>query len=106
MAIKVFCNICEKFIKNAEQSEFQKLTGNEMCTECGEKVKGLYQILDEKIKDYTAELERKLFQAKKKFATLDATHAKFTADAQSLYTTTKAELDSQIQNILAGEDEV
>ncbi len=104
MAIKVFCNICEKFIKNAEQPEFQKLTGKEMCTDCGEKVKGLYQVLDERIKDYNADLEKKLAFTKKKFATLDAAHAKFHADAQSLYTTTKAELDSQIQNILVGDE--
>ena len=106
MAIKVFCSICEKFVKKAEQFEFQKLTGKEMCEDCGKKINGLYQVLDEHIKQYNAELEKKLGLVKKKFSTLDAAYDKFHADARSLYTTMKAELDSQLRNIIEGEDGV
>jgi len=104
MAIKVYCNICEKFIKNAEQPEFLKLTGKEICKECGVKVGKLYQTLDGAIKDYTDSLDKLSGQTKKKFSTLDASYEKFLADSKSLYTTTKAEIDLQIQNILEGNE--
>ncbi len=104
MAVKVFCSACDKFIKNVDGVELQKLTGKEKCEECGKKIQELYQVLDEKVKHYNAELDQMLGLAKKKYSTFDAAHSKFLADAQSLYTTTKAEIDSQLQNILEGKE--
>lgn len=34
MAVKVFCNQCQKFIKDAELNEMKKLTGEEICLAC------------------------------------------------------------------------
>lgn len=96
MAIKVFCQSCEKFIKNAEEHEFQKLTGKEMCVECGDKVKQVYKSLDDKIKEFNAYIE--------KTGNLTKTaYTSFHAQAQSLYTTTRAEIDAEMRNILEGE---
>ena len=100
MAVKVFCGICEKFIKNVEEFELQRLTGKETCEECGDKVRELYQVFDKLIEDCKAEVEKSLAQTKKKFSTLDATYDRFCANIQSIRTTTRAEIDSQLQNVL------
>ena len=39
MAVKVFCNQCQNFIKDVEPREISKLNGNEICTACKEKNK-------------------------------------------------------------------
>ena len=100
MAVKVFCSACDTFIKDVETGQLQKLTGNEKCDECGDKIRELYKILDDKIKDFITEIDRKLVLVKKKFDGLDAAHGKFLGDAQSLHRTTKVELDTHLQSIL------
>ena len=34
MAVKIFCNCCQKFIKDASPNEISNLRGTEICTEC------------------------------------------------------------------------
>lgn len=103
MAVKVFCNICEKFIKNAEQFEFQKLTGKEMCETCGGRVNDLFQVLDDSIKDYNNRVDAMVANVKKKYAMLDKAYNKFNSDAIGLHTTKKAEIESHLKNILEGD---
>ncbi len=103
MAVRVFCSACDEFIKDVEAGELQRLTGKEKCEDCGKKIKELYQSLDVHHKEYVAELEKKYAAAKRKYSNLDQVHNKFHADAQSLYTTTRAELDSHLNSILEGE---
>lgn len=38
MAVKIFCNSCQKFIKEASKKEFSDLTGSEICENCEQKV--------------------------------------------------------------------
>jgi len=102
MAVKVHCSACDIFIKDVEANELNKLTGNEKCEECGEKIKDLYKILDDKIKEYNDTINKRHEQAKRKFDNLDASHQKFLADAQSLLKTTKVQIDTHLQSILVG----
>lgn len=37
MAVKIFCNQCTNFIREARQAEFSKLTGEEICQTCRER---------------------------------------------------------------------
>jgi hypothetical protein len=34
MSVKIFCNSCQKFIKDANKNELKSLDGNEICEEC------------------------------------------------------------------------
>ena len=38
MAVKIFCNCCQEFIKEAKPSEICNLKGTEICTKCESKV--------------------------------------------------------------------
>ena len=100
MAIKTFCSICERFIKNVETNEIQRLTGKEICPDCGVKVKESQAFLDISIKTYKVEIEKMLSEAKKKFGSLDASHNKFISDATGLYKTTEAELKRRLEDVL------
>lgn len=100
MAVKTFCNICERFIKDIDAPNTQKLTGKEICEDCGKKVGEAQAFLDTSISKYKADLERLLTETKKKFNGLDAAYKKFFADATSLYSTTDAELKARLEDII------
>ena len=34
MSVKIFCNSCQKYIKDAEKNELKTLDGNEICETC------------------------------------------------------------------------
>lgn len=34
MSVKIFCNSCHRFVREAKKSEFSELTGNEICQDC------------------------------------------------------------------------
>jgi len=102
MAVKVYCSACDVFIKNADVQELKVLTGKEKCVDCGKKIEELYQFVDTRIANFNKDIENRLGRIKKKFNTLDTIANKFHTDAQSLYTTTRAELDSHLQSILEG----
>ena len=100
MAVKVHCNICDKFIKDIEQFEFQKLTGKEICAECGTKVKEVYDQLDEMTAKFRKQLDDKNANMVRTYKTLDTTYKKYMADIQSFYTTRSAALDRRMEDIL------
>lgn len=41
MAVKIFCNMCQKFIRDAKAVEISNLRGTEICTDCDKKTGGL-----------------------------------------------------------------
>jgi hypothetical protein len=42
MAVKIFCNACQNFIRDARRDELSDLKGTEICVPCETRVKGLY----------------------------------------------------------------
>ena len=38
MGVRIFCNTCETFIRNAKKEEFKTLSGDEICTGCAGKI--------------------------------------------------------------------
>ena len=38
MAVKIFCNCCENFIRNAKPNEIANLKGTEICEVCADKM--------------------------------------------------------------------
>ena len=96
MAVKIYCSICERYIKNAGDDEISKLTGKEICSTCSKKMSDLKSYIDSKIEGYEKDLMKMLSDAKKKFGELDKVHNKFFSEARSLQTTLKAEINSRM----------
>ena len=46
MAIKVFCDACETFIRNARDDELSDLKGGVICPDCEGKINELFTFLD------------------------------------------------------------
>ena len=42
MPLKLFCDFCEKFIRNAHPND----KGEQICPECGDRIKGIYDEID------------------------------------------------------------
>jgi hypothetical protein len=100
MAVKVSCSICDDFIK--ETTEFQSLTGNEICGRCGNKIDELFNQLESSKKKYDADIQALFLDVKKKFGKLDDIHNRYHSDAKSFYTTFRAELVSAKEGFLGG----
>jgi len=83
MAVKVYCNICDKFIKAIEKYEFEKLTGEEICEKCGKKVKKVYGELDNMKDGFMADLTLLNNRMVKVYKALDAIYSKYNSDIKS-----------------------
>ena len=101
MAVKVFCNICEKFVKTVEPNEFQRLTGKEICVECGNNVKEVFDVLEREIGNFRKELDKEHARMATQYKALDTVYKHYTANIQSLYVTTNAELKRRMEDILS-----
>jgi len=102
MAVKVHCSICDKFIKDVDNYEFQKLTGKEMCNKCGAKVSGMYQKIDNLKDDFAKEAILIQQRMKKTTESFNKVMERYSKDIASFYTTRTAEIDSRMQDILEG----
>ena len=100
MAVKVHCNICEKFIKDVDKYDFQKLTGEEICTKCGEKVNKTYGKLDNMVAELEKDIADKTKRVKVVTNAFNDSVKRFSDELKSFHTTRRAELDSRIKDIL------
>lgn len=46
MAVKIFCNACQHFIRDARRDELSDLKGTEICFPCETRIKGLFDEVD------------------------------------------------------------
>lgn len=102
MAVKVNCSICDKFIKNVEPYEFQKLTGKEICEDCGKKVREVYTELDDMVIKAKKNLEETQRKSTRTMDVLLKSVKRYTDELQSFHTTRKAEIDNRMKDILGG----
>ena len=100
MAVKVFCQICETFIKDVENYDFQKLTGKELCVDCGKRVKDSFDVLEKAIENFKKTLGKEHARMTTQYKALDGVYKKYTENIQSLYVTTNAELKRRMEDIL------
>jgi len=100
MAVKVFCSICDRFIKDVDNSEFGRLDGREICTDCGGKVDEIFADLNKGVADFKKALAEKHADMSKRYASLKKGHDRFEADIKSLYTSMSAELNRRKEDIL------
>ena len=103
MAVRVHCSICEKFVRNVEQYDFQKLTGHEICKKCGERVSKVYGELDKLVTDSTKEIEEHRKKMAKVTGAFNEIVKKYTENIKSFHITRTAELDNRMKDILKGE---
>ena len=58
MAIKLFCNACQQFIRNVDGKELGTLYGDEICEECQKHVDGVFHDVDKVAKQGIVRIER------------------------------------------------
>ena len=58
MSVKIFCNSCQTFIKNASKNDFNKLTGSEICEPCETQVKSAFDAVDKAARRGIVQVER------------------------------------------------
>lgn len=64
MSVKIFCNACQKYIKDAKASELSDLRGTEICVDCETRIKGLFDEVDKIGKRGTVKIQTAVDKAK------------------------------------------
>ena len=59
MAVKIFCNACQKYIKDATKNDLNGLTGQEGCVDCQQKVKTAFDDVEKVARRGIVQIERK-----------------------------------------------
>jgi ribosomal protein L44E len=79
MAVKIFCNMCQKFIRDAKAVEISNLRGTEICNDCDKKTAG-----------FIADMEKTSLRAVKQI--------------QDIANRAKADLEEMKKRVIQGED--
>jgi len=58
MAIKIFCNACHQYIKDAPRVEIRNLTGDEICQSCEVKVKNAFDGVEKSARRAIVQIEQ------------------------------------------------
>jgi hypothetical protein len=66
MAVKIFCNSCQKFIKDASPNEISLLRGTEICVDCEGKFSEVLLKIEKIAKTSMVKIERARDDAKVK----------------------------------------
>lgn len=64
MAIKIFCQQCQNYIKDALPKELAKLTGEEICTTCRDRNRQTFDEVEAMQKDFISRMNRLYDEAK------------------------------------------
>ena len=64
MAVKIFCNACQEFIRDAKQHELSDLKGTEICVSCETRIKGLFDEVDRVAKKSVVKIQNVAGQAR------------------------------------------
>ena len=57
MAVKIFCNACQQFIRDARRDELSDLHGTEICVECETRIKGIFDEVERVAKRSVVKIE-------------------------------------------------
>lgn len=64
MAVKIFCNSCQNFIKNATRNDLNVLTGEEICPGCETRVRTAVDDIEKASRRAIVQIETKRDKAK------------------------------------------
>lgn len=64
MAVKIFCNACQKLIRDAKPSELSDLRGTEICGDCETRITGLFDEVDKIAKRGMVKIQTTVDKAK------------------------------------------
>jgi len=81
MAVKIFCNMCQEFIRDAKAAEISNLRGTEICATCDKKTGG-----------FIVDMEKVSLKAVKQI--------------QDIANRAKADLEEMKKRVIQGEGEV
>ena len=64
MAVKIFCNACQRFIRDAKAHEISELRGTEICQECETRIQGLFADVEKTAKRGIVKIENAASKAR------------------------------------------
>ena len=101
MSVKSVCTICDKFIKDVSNpNEIRQLTGKEICSDCGDRVKGIIGELENKQKEHIQKLSVAHQAMMAKYRKLQQAATSNTEAVNGMYGVAQRELKSVLQEIL------
>lgn len=103
MAIKIFCNICDKFIQEVPQTDIGKITGNEVCSVCQKKINGVFIELDNTEKDFQKTISQLYANAKKDYSNFQNSQNQKLQEVKSIINNIRPEISRIVRDIIQRE---
>ncbi len=103
MAIKIFCNICDKFIREISQTEVSKITGEEVCAVCQKKINNAFMELDNAEKEFQKAINQIFTDAKKDYVTFQNKQNQKLQEIKSIINNTRPEIGRIVRDIIQKE---
>ena len=100
MAVKTFCSICDKPIGTIDFKDLKRLTGKEICKDCGEHLTEMRSGMEREKSEFLSEIESMQKKINKTFKLTEAELSKTIERARGLYATRSSELDNRLKDLL------
>lgn len=100
MAVKVYCSMCDSFIKDVHNSDFRELTGKEICGNCAGFIRDFRAEVEGVISTQRKQISEEHDKMNRRYATLRKAHDKYDAELNSKLATLTATLDRRLEELL------
>jgi len=105
MAARIFCNICGVHLFDVNPDAPRTITGEEICTTCGDRTEAAFALLEDVAKRFQADLAECLQRAKEAFSSIDETYAEIRLEGEEMQAQMLEELKTLKANVVDQEME-
>ena len=97
----MFCNICEKFIKNVSANE--QVKGTEVCIDCKQTIDAIFKDMHELRAKAQKEIAEIVSDIEKELSKIEKIHTKVEKRLDNIFTSTKLDLEEMKRIVVEGE---
>lgn len=99
MSVKLYCNACEKFLKEMDEKETRSITGKELCKSCEERINQAFKGIDNAQKKYQSEIDALYNEVKKEYNKFASLHLQKKSQVNIILSNVRPEIEKLVQEI-------
>jgi len=105
MAVRLYCSICEKFVKRLTEIETKKITGKELCDDCSKKIADIYANLDSAEAKYQKEVRDKFVDLSQEFVSVQKFKEQNVSQVKIILAGIRPQIEEMVKEIFRERDE-
>lgn len=104
MAIKIFCNVCSRFIRDAKVLEMKTITGTEICPECEKRLEFKMNDVQVVAQDAIKKIEKIVADTQKELSGFERVSKRAINQIESARQQVVADINSAIKKVISPEE--